>query len=140
MAELAVGETVTFRKTVGESDVYLFAGITGDLAPNHVDEVYMGQTVYGRRIAHGVLVLGYSSTASTALLARFDLSGASYGYDRVRFTAPVFLGDTVTVTYRVVEVDPAGKIRSEITITRQDGTVCLVATHILQLLDRVQPA
>jgi 3-hydroxybutyryl-CoA dehydratase len=139
MAELAVGETVTFRKTVGESDVYLFAGITGDLAPNHVDEVYMGQTRYGHRIAHGVLILGYSSTASTVLLARFNLEGVSYGYDRVRFTAPVFLGDTVTVTYRVAEINSA-KINSEITITRQDGTICLVATHILTLLGRAEPA
>lgn len=130
-----VGETVTFRKTVGESDVYLFAGITGDLAPNHVDEVYMGQTPYGRRIAHGVLVLGYSSTASTELLKRMGVAGVSYGYDRVRFTAPVFLGDTVTVTYRVAEIDDeAGKVRSDIEITRQDGTLCLVATHILKLL------
>ncbi len=139
MAELAVGETVTFRKTVGESDVYLFAGITGDLAPNHVDEVYMGQTRYGHRIAHGVLILGYSSTASTVLLARFNLEGVSYGYDRVRFTAPVFLGDTVTFTYRVAEINSA-KVNSEITITRQDGTICLVATHILTLLGRAEPA
>jgi acyl dehydratase len=86
-----------------------------------------------------VLILGYSSTASTVLLARFNLEGVSYGYDRVRFTAPVFLGDTVTVTYRVAEINSA-KINSEITITRQDGTICLVATHILTLLGRAEPA
>jgi 3-hydroxybutyryl-CoA dehydratase len=130
-----VGETVTFRKTVGESDVYLFAGITGDLAPNHVDAEFMATTRYGRRIAHGVLVLGFSSTASTALLARIGQAGVSYGYDRVRFTAPVFIGDTVTVSYRVAEVDdPERMIRSQIEVTRQDGTLCLVATHILKLL------
>jgi 3-hydroxybutyryl-CoA dehydratase len=132
---VAVGESVTFRKTVGESDVYLFAGITGDLAPNHVDEVFMAGTPYGKRIAHGVLVLGYSSTASTALLARIGVPGVSYGYDRVRFTAPVFIGDTVTVDYRVAAVDEAGRtVTSRIEITRQDGTLCLVADHILKLL------
>ncbi|WP_425547556.1 MaoC/PaaZ C-terminal domain-containing protein [Actinomadura vinacea] len=51
-----VGDEVTFSKTVAESDVYLFAGVTGDLAPNHVDAEYMAGTPYGRRVAHGVLV------------------------------------------------------------------------------------
>ena len=130
-----VGETITFRKTVGESDVYLFAGITGDLAPNHVDEEFMATTAYGRRIAHGVLVLGFSSTASTALLERIGRPGVSYGYDRIRFTAPVFIGDTVTVSYRVTEIDESARtIRSRIEVTRQDGTLCLVATHILKLM------
>jgi 3-hydroxybutyryl-CoA dehydratase len=130
-----VGEAITFRKTVGESDVYLFAGITGDLAPNHVDEEFMATTPYGRRIAHGVLVLGFSSTASTELLKRVGRPGVSYGYDRIRFTAPVFIGDTVTVRYRVAEIDEPGRmIRSLIEVTRQDGTLCLVATHILKFL------
>ena len=60
-----VGHEVSFSKTVGETDVYLFAGITGDLAPNHVDAVYMAKSSYGRRIAHGALLIGYMSTTST---------------------------------------------------------------------------
>ena len=72
MAEfyLAVGDQVRFSKTVSESDVYLFAGITGDLAPNHVDEEYMRGTPYGRRIAHGALLVGFMSTASTMMVER----------------------------------------------------------------------
>ena len=62
---LAVGDQVRFSKTVGDSDVYLFAGITGDLAPNHVDEEYMRGTAHGRRIAHGALLIGLTWTAST---------------------------------------------------------------------------
>jgi len=59
----------------------------------------------------------------------------SYGYDRIRFTAPVFIGDTVTVSYRVAEIDESARtIRSRIEVTRQDGTLCLVATHILKLM------
>ena len=65
---LPVGKTVTVRKTVSESDVYLFAGITGDLSPNHVDEEYMRKTRYGRRIAHGALAVGLMSHASTRIL------------------------------------------------------------------------
>ena len=67
---LSVGDQVRFSKTVSESDVYLFAGITGDLAPNHVDEEYMRATPYGRRIAHGALLIGFMSTASTMMVER----------------------------------------------------------------------
>ncbi|OLB76502.1 MAG: dehydratase [Actinobacteria bacterium 13_2_20CM_2_71_6] len=131
-----VGDSVTFSKTVGESDVYLFAGITGDLAPNHVDRTYMARTRYGERIAHGVLVLGYASTASTRMLERASEHAVSYGYDRVRFCGPVFLGDTVTVHYEIERIDAeASKVYSTVRVSNQDGTVCLAATHILQLID-----
>ena len=63
----AVGQSVSCAKTVGESDVYLFAGITGDLSPNHVDEAAMAKTAYGHRIAHGALLVGYMSRASTMI-------------------------------------------------------------------------
>jgi acyl dehydratase len=131
-----VGDSVTFTKTVGESDVYLFAGITGDLAPNHVDRTYMARTRYGERIAHGVLVLGYASTASSRMLERSGEHAVSYGYDRVRFCGPVFLGDTVTVHYEVERVDEAdGKVYSAVRVANQDGALCLVATHILKLME-----
>ncbi|MGH6914794.1 MAG: MaoC/PaaZ C-terminal domain-containing protein, partial [Geminicoccales bacterium] len=99
-----VGDTVTFAKTVSESDVYLFAGISGDLAPNHVDEQYMSKTRYGRRIAHGALLIGFMSTASSLMIQQHagldgDETPVSLGYDRIRFTAPVFFGDTVRVVY-----------------------------------------
>src|SRR5262245_60372021 len=54
------GDSVSFAKTVGESDVYLFAGITGDFAVNHVNEQYMARSKYGKRIAHGALLIGYA--------------------------------------------------------------------------------
>ena len=130
-----VGDSVTFTKTVGETDVYLFAGITGDFAPNHVDRTYMERTRYGERIAHGVLVLGYTSTASTKMLAKAGADAVSYGYDRVRFTAPVFFGDTITVHYEVERIDEAErKVYSAIRVSNQDGVLCLVATHILKLI------
>ncbi|MBI4254019.1 MAG: hypothetical protein HY616_03010, partial [Candidatus Rokubacteria bacterium] len=72
-AALPVGKKVTVRKTVSESDVYLFAGLTGDLSPNHVDEAYMRTTTYGRRIAHGALLVGLMSNASTKIIT--DLPG-----------------------------------------------------------------
>ena len=65
-----VGLRASFRKTVSESDVYLFAGITGDFSPNHVDEEFMRGTQYGRRIAHGALLVGYMSRASTMIVEK----------------------------------------------------------------------
>jgi acyl dehydratase len=124
-----------FSKTVSESDVYLFAGITGDLSPNHVNEEYMRQSKYGRRIVHGALLVGYMSNCSTALCARASMSDetpVSLGYDRVRFIAPVFIGDTITVTYRVAEIDPVKRqSKSDVRVTAR-GELCAVATHILR--------
>jgi 3-hydroxybutyryl-CoA dehydratase len=131
-----VGDSVTFTKTVGESDVYLFAGVTGDLAPQHVDRTFMAGTRYGERIAHGVLVLGYASTASSRMLEKAGERAVSYGYDRVRFTAPVFFGDTITVHYEVERIDEAErKVYNAVRVSNQDGVLCLVATHILKLIE-----
>ena len=67
---VAVGDTTSFSKTVSESDVYLFAGISGDFAPNHVNKAYMEKSGYGGLIAHGALLVGFMSTASTQMAAR----------------------------------------------------------------------
>ncbi|PSL06125.1 acyl dehydratase [Haloactinopolyspora alba] len=132
---ITTGDRTSVSKTVGESDVYLFAGITGDLSPNHVDETFMARTTYGRRVAHGVLLLGYASAASTTLLSRTATEAVSYGYDRLRFTAPVFIGDTVTVDYVVTSVDDTtGRVEADVTVRNQDGDVCLVAAHTMKLL------
>lgn len=134
---VAVGETVSFSKTVGETDIYLFAGITGDFAGNHVNEEYMKKSRYGKRIAHGALMVGYMSTASTMMIDRSVRQGisatpVSLGYDRVRFVAPVFINDTITVTYTIKEIDrERNRSRSTVEVTNQDGTTVAVAEHIL---------
>jgi len=107
---VAVGDQVRFAKTVGESDVYLFAGITGDFSSNHVNEAVMARSAYGRRIAHGALLVGFMSTTSTLMIEQAggvpaDETPVSLGYDRIRFLGPVFIGDTITVVYRIAEID-----------------------------------
>jgi len=130
---LKVGDYVSFSKTVGESDVYLFAGITGDFSPNHVDEEAMKETPYGRRIAHGVLSLGFASTTSTMIVERAEARAVSYGYDRIRFVRPILIGDTVTVTYTVEEVrEQESKTHAKIEIRNQHDELCTVAEHILK--------
>ncbi len=82
---VSVGDQVSFSKTVGESDVYLFAGITGDFAGNHVNEEYMKASKYGRRIAHGALLIGYMSTCSSLMI---DKTASAVGDE-----TPVSLGE-----------------------------------------------
>ena len=134
---VTVGDTTSFSKTVSESDVYLFAGISGDFAPNHVNKAYMEKSGYGGLIAHGALLVGFMSTASTQMAAKSraddSVVGVSLGYDRMRFLAPVYFGDTITVTYTVASIDRE-KLRAtaDIKITNQDGTLVAVATHLLK--------
>ena len=135
---LSVGEQVTFSKTVGESDVYLFAGITGDLNDLHVNEQFMSGTAYGQRIAHGALLVGFMSTTSTKMIARCaegesDETPVSLGYDRVRFTAPVYINDTVSVTYTVAQIDEERRrALSDIEVVNQRGETVAVAQHIIK--------
>ncbi|MEO1109946.1 MAG: MaoC/PaaZ C-terminal domain-containing protein [Pseudomonadota bacterium] len=131
-----IGHTVTFSKTVSESDVYLFAGITGDLSPNHVNKAYMEKSSYGRLMAHGALMIGYMSTASTMAIAHSrdaDETPVSLGYDRVRFLKPVFLGDTITVRYEIVEIDVERRRSvADIKLFNQHDELTTVAQHILK--------
>lgn len=131
-----IGDIVTFSKTVSESDVYLFAGITGDLSPNHVNKAYMEKSGYGRLMAHGALMVGYMSTASTMAIAHTrdsDETPVSLGYDRIRYLKPVFLGDTITVHYEIVSIDmTARRSVADIRITNQDGELTTVGQHILK--------
>jgi acyl dehydratase len=129
-----IGRSTTFSKTVGETDVYLFAGISGDFSPNHVDDEYMRQGRYGRRIAHGVLMLAYMSTCSTKFVESIgNHPHVSYGYDRVRFIKPVFIGDTIRVEYTVVEREPERRmLRAEVRVYNQEDAVVAAATHILK--------
>lgn len=136
LAHVEIGYTVTFSKTVGESDVYLFAGITGDLHPNHVNEEYMAASPYGGRIAHGALLVGYMSNTSTKFLLETKIGPAvSYGFDRVRFIKGVRIGDTITVEYKITEKIPEKALSlAQVTITNQRGEVVAVATHLMKYL------
>ena len=131
-----VGSKTTFSKTISESDVYLFAGITGDFSPNHINRQYMERSFYGRLMAHGALLVGFMSTVSTMAIAETreaDEIPVSVGYDRIRFLQPVFLGDTVTVTYKIIEIEHSRKRSyADIELINQNRELVAVAKHILQ--------
>jgi len=138
---ISVGDAVHFSKTVGETDIYLFAGITGDFAPNHVNEQAMRETRFGGRIAHGALLVGYMSTCSTMMAQKAASGGGSgvplsLGFDRIRFLKPVGIGDTVTVNYVIAEVDPQRRrARGDINVVNQRGETVAVADHLLKWSD-----
>ncbi len=135
-----LGFTCYSSKTLSESDVYLFAGISGDMNRVHLNQQYMESTDIGERVAHGMLTFSIASAAETELLnAKFkemDAAGISYlsaGYEHVRFIKPVLFGDTLNTSYEIVSIDPAAKKTiGHLTVTNQKGDVVLVADHILK--------
>jgi len=133
--DIEVGLRTRITKTVSESDVYLFAGITGDLDPNHVDEEYARKTNLGHRVAHGALIIGYTSAASTRILQDFGRPMVSVGYDRIRFLKPVYFGDTLTIDYVIESVErERERTIAKIEIKNQRDELVAVATHIMQLV------
>ncbi len=137
---IAPGEVATFTKTITERDLLLTAEITGDHDPLHVDEDYAAGTAYGRRIAHGALVLGLLSATASLISRRAVANGAggvpvSLGYDRVRFLRPVFIGDTLTARYLVETTDEArARSESACEVVNAAGETCLVARHLMKWL------
>ena len=98
---LKVGDAAEISKTINGEDVRAFAELTGDRNPVHLDESYASTTRFGRRIAHGMLD---ASLISTVLASELPGPGSVYLSQTLRFTAPVFIGDTVTARVTVKHV------------------------------------
>ncbi|MCA1960712.1 MAG: MaoC family dehydratase [Desulfomonile sp.] len=119
--QLAVGDKAEFAKTISESDIYLYAGITGDFNPAHVNEAYAQKTFFKARIAHGMLTAGL---ISAAMANQLPGPGAIYLRQELDFRAPVFIGDTITARAEVIEIiKDRNRVRLRIWCTNQDGTV-----------------
>jgi 3-hydroxybutyryl-CoA dehydratase len=117
--ELKVGDSAELSKTVSETDIYLFAGITGDFNPAHVDEEYARRTFFGTRIAHGLLTAGF---ISAVLGCRLPGPGAVYMRQELSFLGPVRIGDTITARVEVLEIDrEKGRARLLTTCDNQEG-------------------
>lgn len=99
--EIKVGDSAQFSKTISENDIYLYAGITGDFNPAHVNEEYAKNTYFKTRIAHGMLSAGLISTILGTMLPG---PGTIYIKQDLRFLAPVHIGDTITACADVIEV------------------------------------
>lgn len=130
-------------RTITEADIVLHAGQTGDFFPHHMDAEWTATQPIGQRIAHGTLIL---SIAVGMTAGDINPQAMSYGYDRIRFIKPVFIGDTITVTAEITEkADHAkqperfGYVHELVTVTNQGGETPLVLTH-LYLVNKRLPA
>jgi acyl dehydratase len=121
-------------RTITEADIVLHAGQTGDFFPHHMDAEWMATQPAGQRIAHGTLIL---SVAVGMTAGDINPQAMSYGYDRIRFIKPVFIGDTIRVTAEIVEKAPHpkrpeghGYVHERVTVTNQRQETVLVLTHL----------
>ncbi len=131
-----IGRTYTFTKTFSESDVYLFAGITGDFFPAHTNEEYCKTMPYKTRILHGCLTFSLASTVSGMVAQQSGQNLLAYGYDKLRFKRPVFFGDTITASYTFTELNEARKLTTaDCVMTNQHGEVVLTVVHYMKVID-----
>jgi monoamine oxidase len=130
-----IGETrLTFGRTITETDFVVHAGHTGDFFPHHMDSEFAATTPFKQRIAHGTMVfsIGIGLTASVINPAAF-----SYGYDRLRFIRPVFIGDTIRTRVTIVakEADAKrpghGRVTERCEVVNQRGETVLACDHLL---------
>jgi len=121
--EIKVGDRAEISKTISESDVYLYAGITGDLNPAHINAPYAEKTFFKKRISHGMLPAGF---ISAILGTKLPGPGTIYIKQSLTFRAPVYFGDTITASVEVLEVNAKrNRVRLATQCNNQDQVVVL---------------
>ncbi|WP_411823235.1 MaoC family dehydratase [Leptospira sp. 'Mane'] len=119
--EIQIKDNAQFTKTITETDVYLFAGISGDFNPLHVDEEYAKTTEFGTRIAHGGLA---ASLLAPVLGMKLPGVGTVALETTTKFRKPVYFGDTITCKVEVIEkVEKLKAVRMKVVWTNQKGEV-----------------
>jgi 3-hydroxybutyryl-CoA dehydratase len=123
-------EHITRGRTITESDIMNFAGLSGDFIELHTNEEYARQSPFGRRIAHGMLTLSISTGLMTRMNLVTDTVVAFYGIDKLRFVKPVFIGDTIHVKKTVLDTmakgGTAGVVTFDTAVLNQNGEAVLV--------------
>jgi len=134
--DFAVDSISTSRsRTVTEADIVNFAGLSGDFIELHVSEAYAAKGPFGKRIAHGALVFSISTGLTVQTIKIDDTVIAFYGMDKLRFTRPVFIGDTIHVVKKVIAKEQKGADRGvvtfETTVLNQNDEAVIVYTDKL---------
>lgn len=133
--DYVIGEDrVSVGRTITETDIVMHAGQTGDFFPHHMDAEWCAQQPFGKRIAHGTLTLSVAvGMAATDINPR----AMSYGYDKIRFLRPVYIGDTITVHAEIsgrreYHKDPErfGIVDELVTVSNQNQQTVMVLTHV----------
>jgi 3-hydroxybutyryl-CoA dehydratase len=127
-------------RTITEADIVNFAGLSGDFVELHMNEEYAKRGPFGRRIAHGALIFSISTGLMVQMTRDPEAIVAFYGVDKLRFVAPVFIGDTIHISQRVLEKTlknaERGVVSSEITVLNQDAKPVVVYTTRLMVKTR----
>jgi len=127
--KLQVGDVAEFAKTISETDIYLYAGITGDFNPAHVNEAYAKNTFFKTRIAHGMLTAGL---ISAVIANQLPGPGTIYLKQELNFLAPVHMGDTITGRVEVIEINAEkNRVRLKTTCSNQDGVMVISGEGIV---------
>jgi Acyl dehydratase len=128
--QLRVGDAVESRKTVSETDVYLFAGISGDFNPMHVDEEYAKGTPFGARVAHGPLTFALCAGPLGTELPGLGTVAVS---NQIEYQRPVFIGDTITDRVEVAALDPErNRATMAVSWRNQDGDQVAEGTMVVK--------
>jgi 3-hydroxybutyryl-CoA dehydratase len=129
-SSFSVGDAETFSKTITEADIVLFAGVSGDTYPLHLDAEYAKTTRFGQRVAHGMLSASLLSTVNGLMLGT---PGGLYVEQALQFRRPVFIGDTLTARSELVAIDPAKRrLHCATTVVNQHGKLVVDGTAVLQ--------
>jgi 3-hydroxybutyryl-CoA dehydratase len=125
---LTVGDTGRFTKTIYEHDVFEFADVSGDYNPLHIDEEYASRSVFGSRVAHGILMAGIISTVLGS-----DLPGVGTIFVElhIRFLKPVYILDTVTAVATVTEIINPKRVRLLVACVNQHGQDVAVGNAVV---------
>lgn len=129
---MKLGDKASFSKTITDADVTIFAGLTGDFNPVHIDSVYAKNTIFKNRIAHGMLG---GSLVSTVLGTKMPGPGTIFMEQNLKFKMPVYIGDTLTVEVIFKEVlnSKKGVIKLENQITNQEGSIVTEGYSIVKV-------
>lgn len=129
IGDLHVGDNASFVKKITDNDIQLFAQVSGDFNPVHLDENYAAKTMFKGRIAHGGLI---SSLFSTVLGTQLPGEGTIYLDQNSRFIRPVYLDDTITASVEVSEIDEVkGQVKLITTATNQKGKAVVVGYAVV---------
>ncbi len=129
ITEIKVGDSAEFAKTVSESDIYQYAGVTGDFNPAHINEDYASRTFFKTRIAHGMLSAGF---ISNVLGNQLPGPGAVYIRQNLNFLAPVRIGDTIKAVVEVIDVNlEKNRVTLKTTCINQTGTPVIDGDAVL---------
>jgi len=128
--DIGIGEKATFSKTMTESDIFAFSAVTGDFNPIHVNAEFAKDTIFKQRVVHGMLTAGLIDQTLTNIGGAGNIHLSQF----VKFTAPVFIGDTVTVVSEVVSKDPAkNRLTVKSVVTNQEGKAVLEGEALIMI-------